>query len=82
MYTNLLERSGVYVCLLNNLKASNKGCNNPTKETLLGPKRMWNKPITLRSNNVKKATDNKTNKIWSSQENKNISKDTFLKRFL
>jgi len=29
----------------------------PTKETLLGPKRKWNNPITFRSNKVKKATE-------------------------
>lgn len=68
LYTILLEWSGVKTCLVKSLKASNKGCNNPTKETLLGPNRLWNNPITFRSNKVKKATDNKISKHCTSQE--------------
>lgn len=64
----LLEAKGDKFCLVNNLNASNKGCNKPIIETLFGPKRIWNNPITFRSKSVKKATDNKIKRIWIIQE--------------
>jgi len=38
------------------------------KETLLGPRRLWKRPITLRSKRVKKATERRTNRQCTSQE--------------
>lgn len=74
LYVNLFERSGIKFCLDNNLKASNKGWRTPTKETLLGPKRLWNNPITFRSNRVKKAIDKTISKQWINQD-KSITKE-------
>ena len=42
--------------LVNNLTASAIGCNNPRKDTLLGPFRSWVNPKILRSKRVKNAT--------------------------
>lgn len=53
----VLACRGTKNCLVKSLKASKRGWTRPIKETLLGPKRLWNNAITLRSNNVKKATD-------------------------
>lgn len=39
------------------------------KDTLLGPTRLWNKPITLRSKRVKKATERRISKQWTIQDN-------------
>lgn len=71
-YVSLLERKGTRFCFVNNLKASSKGWTKPIKETLLGPKRLWNSPITLRSNKVKKATESKINKHWTNQQTRII----------
>lgn len=61
--------------LENNFKASPKGWKEPNKKTLFGPKRKWPYPKILRSNKVKKATDNKTkSKINKTLENKTIFK--------
>lgn len=43
----------------NNFRASAKGTIRPPKEGLLGPRRYIIYPKTLRSNNVKKATETK-----------------------
>lgn len=67
LYLNLLARRGTKFCLDSNLKASNKGWTIPINETLFGPKRIWNKPMTLRSNKVKKATESKIKRQWISQ---------------
>jgi hypothetical protein len=69
---NLLARKGIIFCLVSSLNASSKGCTNPTKETLLGPTRLWNKPITFRSNKVKKATERRISRQCSSQQMKTI----------
>ncbi len=37
------------------------------KETLLGPTRKWNNPMTLRSKSVKNATDSNKSKQWINQ---------------
>jgi len=71
----LLACKGVKDCFVRSLKASNKGCNKPDKETLLGPKRLWKKPIIFRSNKVKKATDRKIKRHWINQDKKIISKN-------
>lgn len=68
LYISLLEWRGVRDCFVKSLKASNKGWTRPIKETLLGPKRIWKRPITLRSNKVKKATDKSTRRTWTIQE--------------
>lgn len=36
-YVNLLLRRGYRSCFDSNLNASNKGCNSPMNDTLLGP---------------------------------------------
>lgn len=75
LQTNLLARNGVNGCLVKSLKASKRGCKSPIKDTLLGPNRRWNKPMTLRSNNVKKATESKIRRHWINQVRKSISKE-------
>ena len=62
-----MERKGTMFCLDSNLKASSKGCSKPKKETLLGPKRLWNNPITFRSKRVKKATERSNKTQWTIQ---------------
>ena len=69
---NLLARIGVIDCFDNSLNASRRGCNNPMKETLLGPNRLWNKPITLRSNKVKNATESNNNRQCNNQHKRSI----------
>ncbi len=64
----LFELIGEIFCFKKNLNASNKGCRNPIKETLLGPKRLWKSPIVLRSNKVKKATVRAIKIQWISQQ--------------
>ena len=51
------------------------------KDTLLGPKRLWNKPIALRSKSVKNATVNKINRQWINQVS-NIIKEYLVRMFL
>lgn len=68
LYMSLLERRGTMLCLVKSLKASRSGCKTPAKLTLLGPKRLWNKPITLRSKRVKKATVKRVRRHCKSQE--------------
>ena len=75
LYINLLECRGVRDCLVRSLKASRRGCKTPIKETLLGPIRIWNRPITLRSNKVKKATESKTKRTCRIQETKRSIKE-------
>lgn len=60
-------------CLLSNLKASKRGWKRPQKDTLFGPTRKWIKPITLRSNNVKKATVRRISKTLIVQVKRCIS---------
>ena len=38
---NILDLWGKLISLENNLIASEKGCNNPIKPTILGPLRNW-----------------------------------------
>ena len=52
------------------MKASKRGWIKPTNAVLLGPKRIWNNPMTLRSNKVKKATLKRINKQWINQHRK------------
>lgn len=72
LYTNLLERRGVKDSFERSLNASSKGWKIPIKLTLFGPKRIWKSPITFRSNKVKKATESRISKHWTSQTNKFI----------
>jgi hypothetical protein len=62
LYTNLLARKGTKFCLDKSLKASKRGWTSPIKETLFGPVRKWNKPITFRSKRVKNATERSKSK--------------------
>ena len=79
-YTSLLDCKGVIICLDKSLKASKRGCKRPIKETLLGPTRIWKRPITLRSKRVKKATDKNTKRQWTNQDRTIlIIKEYFLK---
>lgn len=71
----MLERKGVIVCFVKSLKASNNGWSKPIKDTLFGPIRLWNKPITLRSKRVKKATERRISKQWTIQDK--LSKNTY-----
>ena len=48
----LFAGDGLTTCLDNSLKASNKGCSKPKNTVLFGPNRIWNDPMTLRSNRV------------------------------
>jgi len=67
-YTNTLEWRGVIVCFVSSLKASKRGCKRPAKETLLGPTRLWKRPITLRSKRVKNATERRISKHCKTQD--------------
>ena len=60
-------------CFVKSFKASKRGCRSPIKEGLLGPKRIMNKPIILRSNKVKKATDSITKRHWRNQDKKSMN---------
>lgn len=59
--------------MLRSLKASRSGWMRPKKDTLLGPMRRWNNPITLRSKRVKKATDKRTSRQCKTQERISIT---------
>ena len=71
-YVNLLACKGTMFCFVRSLKASRRGWTIPIMDTLLGPTRLWKRPITLRSKRVKKATDKRTKRQWTSQEMKII----------
>ena len=66
------HHSILYFCLDNSLNASRRGWRSPMKETLLGPKRLWNSPITFRSNRVKKATESSKSRQCKSQHKTSI----------
>ena len=71
-YESLFACRGVKVCFVRSLKASSNGWIIPIIETLFGPNRLWNKPITLRSKRVKNATDKRISRQWMSQLRKII----------
>ena len=73
----MLACRGTRNCFVNSLKASNKGWTNPIKDTLFGPKRLWNKAITFRSNKVKKATESKIKIECTAQQRNIISKNAY-----
>jgi hypothetical protein len=75
---NLLAWKGVIFCLQNNLRASNKGCKIPINPGLFGPNRNIKRPITFRSNRVKKATDNITRRHCNNQVSNNITRSAKL----
>jgi len=63
---NGLPEAGIIKGLVSNFRASAKGTSQPLRAGLLGPRRNMIYPKTLRSSNVKKATDTKS----SSRETK------------
>lgn len=55
-YPSSLSFLKVIEDLSNNFNTSLKGCPIPFSPTLVGPSRLWVKPMSLRSNKVKNAT--------------------------
>ena len=49
----LLAAVGMMISLVSSFSASAMGCSKPNGPTRLGPKRIWVKPIALRSHKVR-----------------------------
>ncbi len=49
----LLAAVGMMISLVSSLSASAIGCNRPKGPTRFGPRRIWVKPIALRSHSVR-----------------------------
>jgi len=65
-------RNGENLSFPKSFKASIKGCNKPKNLSFTGPNRIWNLPIILRSNKVKKATVSKISNKWRNINKKKI----------